>query len=548
MGTCISIPALPSASHAKPREPCVASTATHKAATPGTAKANGRLSELAIRTALGAGRMAIARQLLIESLLLTSVGSAMGIGLAWSAVRVINRSSGRLLPELLPFSIDGRVLGFAIVLSAAVGLVIGLFPLVHVMRSNLAAAIHRTSRGASGGRSVRSLSSALITGQVAVALILLTGAGLLIRSFANALAVNPGLDPQNMVTSWLDLPASYHAQARSKAIQGQILRSVREIPGVQDAALSDSIPFEGVHNVIALTLKDKSLPPDAPQPGAHVVDVSVGYFQAMGVQLLEGRFFNEADASASRQLYVVDENFAKRYFPGRSAIGGNFTFGAVPAKVDDWPEIIGVVRYVPHNGVEDRNSLPFVYYPLLKTSPSDLSIFVRSTRPLSDTVSALRDTVRRLDPGIPMWETGTLQNAIDESFDNRRVVMVLVGSFASLALFLSAVGIYGVLAYDVSQRTREIGIRGAIGASPGQIAGLVLRQGLGRTAVGLGVGLIGAALLSRFIGDLLYEVTASDPWTYVSVCVLFAAVAAVASYFPAHIAAKIDPIEALRAE
>jgi predicted permease len=512
------------------------------------AKANGRLSEMAIRTALGAGRMAIARQMLIESLLLTLAGSAIGIGLAWSAVRVINRYSGRLLPQLLPFAIDGRVLGFAVALSIAVGLIIGLFPLVHVMRSNLAAAIHRTSRGASGGRSVRSLSSALIMGQVAVALVLLTGAGLLIRSFANALAVNPGLDPQNMVTSWLDLPASYRAQARSKTLQGQLLHSVREIPGVQDAALGDSIPFEGVKNVIALTLRDKSLPPNAPQPGAHMVSVSVGYFQAMGIQLLEGRFFNEADAAASRQLYVVDENFAKRYFPGRSAIGGNFTFGAAPAKAADWPEIIGVVRYVPHNGVEDQNNLPFVYYPLLRTSPSEVAIFVRSTRPVSDTVSALRETVRRLDPGIPMWETGTLNGAIETSFDNRRALMVLVGGFAGLALFLSAVGIYGVLAYDVSQRTREIGIRGAIGASPGQIVGLVMRQGLVRTGVGLGLGLIGAALLSRFMGDLLFEVKSSDPWTYAAVCALFAVVAALASYFPAQLAAKIDPIEALRAE
>ncbi len=513
------------------------------------AKANGRLSELAIRTALGASRMAIARQLLIESLLLTSVGSALGIGLAWSGVRVINRYSGKLLPELLPFAIDGRVLGFAIALSVVVGLVIGLFPLVHVMRSNLAAAIHRTSRGASGGRSVRSLSSALITGQVAVALILLTGAGLLIRSFANALAVNPGLDSRNVVTSWLDLPTSYHAQARSKSLQEQLLRSVRGIPGVQDAALSDSIPFGGVRNVIALTLKDKSLPPDSAQPGAHMVSVSVGYFQAMGIQLLEGRFFTEADAAATRQQYVVDENFAKRYFPGRSAIGGNFTFGPVPTKPGDWPEIIGVVRYVPHNGIEeDRNSLPFVYYPLLKTSPSEVAVFVRSTRPAGDAVSALREAVRRVDPGIPMWESGTLDNAIEASFDNRRALMLLVVSFAGLALFLSAVGIYGVLAYDVSQRTREIGIRGAIGASPGQIVGMVMRQGLVRTGVGLGLGLIGAALLSRFIGDLLFGVKASDPWTYACVCALFACVAALASYFPAQLAAKIDPIEALRAE
>jgi ABC-type antimicrobial peptide transport system permease subunit len=167
---------------------------------------------------------------------------------------------------------------------------------------------------------------------------------------------------------------------------------------------------------------------------------------------------------------------------------------------------------------------------------------------VSDTVSALRETVRRLDPGIPMWATGTLSNAIETSFDNRRALMLLVGGFAGLALFLSAVGIYGVLAYDVSQRTREIGIRGAIGASPGQIVGMVMRQGLVRTGVGLGLGLVGAALLSRFMGELLFGVKASDPWTYAAVCGLFVVVAALASYFPAQVAARIDPIEALRAE
>jgi len=511
-------------------------------------RANGQQSELAIRAALGASRGAIARQLLIESLLMTLAGALVGVGLAYGAVQAIDRFTQRLLPDMLPVAIDGGVLGYAIGVSVAVGLLIGLVPVVHILSANLAEVIHRNSRSASGGRGVRALSSILVTGQIAVALVLLTGAGLLIHSFANAISVDPGFDPRNLVVGSIALPSQYQDQAKSTAFQRRLDQALREIPGVEDGALATGIPFQGNLPVLALTLKDSLLPRDSPQPGAFLVGVSLGYFQALHIQLLKGRFLDETDLVKGRQAFVVDERFEQKYFPGRSAVGGHFTFGAVPAKESDWPVIVGVVRRVPHNGVEDTSGNPFVYYPMLTSTPGGLNLFVRSARPVGDTVSALRERLRSIDPSIPLFETTTVQKAINESFDNRRAVMLLLGGFAALALFLSAIGIYGVLAYDISQRTREIGIRGAIGASRSHIVGMVMRQGLWKTGIGLCIGVVSAIFLSRLMVGMLFELKPTDPWAYLLVSLILAAVALASCYFPARRAAKIDPIEALRTE
>ena len=511
------------------------------------ARANGRQSELAIRFALGATRGVIARQLLIESLLLATLGTALGVGVAWLGVSAANHYRAEMMAQALPFTLDGRVLAFTIGISVVAALFISLVPIMHILRTNLMGLIHRSSRGASGSAGVRTLSSGLIIGQVAIALVLLTGAGLLIQSFMKAIAVNPGFDPRGVVTGRIAIPLAHRASDEAgRKLQDRVLQSLQEIPGVASVALGIAVPFQGGIPVNALTLAEDTLPPGSPQPGANRVIVSPDYFATLKLTLLEGRFLQPSDAAPNAPpVFVVDDNFAKKFFPGRSALGGRFSFGRVNDNL--WPTVVGVVRNVPHRGIEDRSDQPYVYHTLGARN-GGITLFLRTARPAADTIATLRAKLREIDPAIALFDTGPLQQFIDASFTERRMLMLLLSIFAGLALFLSALGIYGVLAYDVSQRTREIGVRGAIGATHHQVIGLIMRQGLWKTAVGLAIGLVGAVLLSRYIKTQLYDVSPTDPRAYAAVSILLLAVAALASYLPARRAAKINPIEALRVE
>lgn len=513
-------------------------------------RANARQAELAIRSALGASRTLIARQLMLESLLLTALGALLGLGMAWGALRASNFYLAKMLPLSLPATLDLRVLGFAVALTVAIGLAIGLIPVFHILRTNLAEIIQSSSRSASSGRGVRALSSVLVVVQVAVALMLLTGAGLLIHSFSKALAVNPGFDPQGVVTARIVIPQAHRASAEAAdKFQERLRQALQELPGVTSVALSGSTPFQGGLPINAFTLEQDTLPPGSPQPGAYRVQVTPGYAETLGLKLLDGRFYEEADRDPKRRVFVVDESFARKFFPKGSAIGGRFAFGPRPEKPEDWPTIVGVVRDIPHNGVEEKSGNPFIYQIVPQGArPGGATLFVRTTRPAEELIPVLRARIKALDPTIFLYDAGSMAKAVGSSFDNRRAVMLLLAAFAGLALFLSALGIYGVLAYDVSQRTREIGVRGAIGASQGQIVALILKQGLWKTGLGLAIGLVGALLLSRSMTSLLFGVKPTDPGVYAAVSAVLIGVALLASYLPARRAAKIDPLVALRDE
>ncbi len=512
------------------------------------ARANGRQAELAIRFALGASRGVIARQLLLETAVLTLVGTGLGLGIAWAALTAMNHYRAQMMSYALPFTLDAHVLGFTVAIAVGAALLISLVPIFHVIRANVVELLQRSSRGSSSSAGVRALSSLLIVGQVAIALVLLTGAGLLIHSFVRAIAVNPGFDPTDVVMGRIAIPQSQRSSDdTARLLQERIEQAMKEIPGVTSVGLSGAVPFQGGLPINALTLANDTLPEGAPQPGAFQVTVTPEYFETLHVRLLEGRFLERGDAAPGHHVYVVDANFAKKYFPIGSAIGGRFTFGGRPQKDSDWPTIVGVVGNIPHNGVEDRSGNPFVYQ-LVFGRPSGLTLFLRTARPAADIIPLVREKLRAIDPGIALFDTGPLQTFIDASFNQRRAVMVLLGAFAGLALFLSAIGIYGVLAYDVSQRTREIGVRGAIGATYGEIIALIMRQGLTKVAAGLVLGLIGAIFVSRAMSSLLFDVSAFDPWAYGGVSAVLLLVAALASYVPAHRAARINPIEALRVE
>jgi putative ABC transport system permease protein len=512
-------------------------------------RSNARQSELAIRSALGASRATIARQLMFESLLLTGLGALLGVGLAWGALQITNFYLGKMLPQALAPTLDLRVLGFAVALTLVVGVLIGLAPVWHTMRTNLAEVIQRSSRGASSGRGVRALSGFLVVAQVAVALVLLTGAGLLIHSFAKALQVNPGFDPDRVVTASVSLPRSLRSTDEAAAqIRQRLIDAMREIPGVDSSALGFARPFEGGLGINAFTLENDTLPPGSPQPSAYQVAVSVGFMETLGVKLLEGRFYQQEDLAPGRRVYVVDQSFARKFFPKGSAIGGRFSFNGRPQKPEDWPTIIGVVADIPHNGVEEKSGNPFIYRLIQGGRPGGLTLFMRTARPAGDVISALREKLRAIDSTITVFDTGPMSSVVGSSYDNRRAVMLLLAVFAGVALFLSSLGIYGVLAYDVSQRTREIGVRGAIGASQGEIVGLILKQGLWKAGVGVVIGLGGAFGLSHSMTSLLFSVAPTDPAVYAAVSLVLIAVALLASYLPARRAARIDPLVALRDE
>ncbi len=510
------------------------------------ARANGRQSELATRFALGASRGVIARQLLLESLLLTTLGTALGIALAAGLTKAFNHYRAAMLPDALPFVLDGEVLAVAIALSIVSALFISVAPIVHILRTNLMELIHRSSRGSSGSAGVRTLSSALIIGQVAIAVTLLSGAGLLVHSFVKALAVHPGFDPRGVVAGRLAVPlALRNSPDAARTLATRVKQAMEEIPGVTSVAFSMATPFQGGLPLNAFTLFEDTLPPGSPQPAANRVAVSPEYLATLKLTLLEGRFFEAGDLVPNSRVFVVDEHFAKKYFPGRSAIGGRLNFGQRPPNDADWPTIIGVVRFVPHRGVYDTSGVPYVYQPI---GGGGSSIFLRTDRPAAGTITLMREKLRGVDPAIMLFESGPLEASIASSHNERRTVMLLLAGFAGVALFLSALGIYGVLAYDVTQRTREIGVRGAIGATHGQIVGMIMRQGIWKTAIGLMLGLTGAVLLSRYLKTLLFELSPTDPRAYAVISVLLLVVAALASYLPARRAARINPIEALRVE
>jgi predicted permease len=516
------------------------------------ARTNSRQHEIAIRSALGASRGTIVFHFMTEYLLLILLGIGLGIGIALGCLPVANHFIVKALPNALPVALDAGALMIATGLLVLIGLAVGLLPVLNILRTKLTGGLPVNSRGASGGPSVRLFSSVLVTGQIAAALVLLSGAGLLARSFAKAISVDPGFESANVLAANIAVPGIYRQEERGAAFHERLLRAISEIPGVESAALATSVPFRGLDNSNPFTIKDRTLPPGSPQAVAQFIGVSKEYFRTLHIQLLEGRYFDQSDITAGRNAHVVDERFARKYFPGRSAVGGRFSYdrppGAPQEKDSDVPIIVGVVRWVPHNGVEDRSNNPFIYYPIDKKTQEGLSILVRSPRKPSDLVPAFREKIRIVDRSIPLLDISTLQDAVDGSYENRKAIMVVLGGFAALALFLSAIGIYGVLAYDVSLRTREIGIRGAIGASRPQIIGLIMRQAAWKIAVGSLLGLASAVMLSRYIADLLYELSPTDPLAYASVSILLVAVALLASYLPARRAAGIDPIRALRTE
>ncbi len=520
-------------------------------------RAVSREREVAMRMALGAGRLRLIRQFLSESTLLALGGGGAGLLLAaWgtdllmrvmpSRIPVPNAADAVLLPKI---HMDAKVVLFTLVVSLLTGTIFGLIPAFQGARCDVNESLKEGGRGFLAGREAHRARAALVIGEAALAVVLVIGAGLMIKSFWRLLEANPGFNPQHLLTLRIKLPNdtkdSKYREPRQRALTfEQFLANVAALPAVRSAALTEIIPLSQDDMDMGRFIV-KEAPPSVPgeAPAADFRDVSASYFGTMGIPLLQGRAFTEHDNADGPRVAIVDATLARRFFPNQDPLGRHLQFAEVSRP---W-EIVGVVGGVHDTGF-DQQPRPTIYLPYLQTGDQTMSLVVRTDSEPAAIVPAIKNAIRAIDKDQPIFNVKTMDEIISGVVSAQRLAFILLGIFAFLALTLAAVGIYGVTSYSVSQRTHEIGIRMALGARESDVFRLVVGHGLTLGLVGVGLGVAGALVLTRFLTSLLYGIRPTDPLTYLVVSLVLAAVAALASYIPARRATKVDPMEALRYE
>ena len=516
------------------------------------ARAAARTREVALRTALGAGRGHLLRQSLAESLVLAAGGGVLGIVVAALGVRGLTLLS----PDRFPAGevrLDGSVLAFATVVTVLTGIVFGMVPAFQRHAGGLRDALQEGARGAAGDRRGQRVRRVLVVAEVALALVLLAGAGLLLKSFARVQGVDPGFRPEGVLTATLALPgAKYDTPDKRRAFVDEVLERVRAIPGVQAAGATTGMPFGRSGDTRSFTIEGLALAPDQPQPWGDYRTVSPDFFGALRVPLRRGRVFGAHDGPDAPRVAVVDEELATRYWPNADPIGKRISFGSVRDSVTGqmvprWLEVVGVVGHVKTEGL-DADPRVQVYVPMRQSTTSAPELAVRTAGDPRRVLPALRAAVQAVDPGQPLSQVATLDELVARSVGSRQLAVVLLGLFAGLALLLASIGLYGLMSYAVAQRSREFGVRIALGAARGNVLRLVVGQGMRLALVGTGVGLVGALGLTRLLGSQLYAVEATDPATFAGVVALLLGVALAATLVPALRATATEPMRALREE
>ena len=513
-------------------------------------RAEGRQREVAVRTALGATRGDVTRLFLGESLTLALLGGALGLALAWAGVRLLVSLRPEGIPRLEEIAVGGRVLLFSFLLSVLAGLLCGGLAALRYGHPALVPALKEGGRGGTGGRERHRARNALVVAQVALALVLLIGSGLMVKSFWRLRSVDPGFDPRGILALRLDLPeAVYPTTAATLGFVRQLLDRVGALPGVVGVATVDPLPLSGGDSTSAYSMEDFPVPPDEVPPLLGTRFVSPGYFQTMGIPVIEGRAFDRLDLS--RREVVVSRSLAERFWKGKSPIGKRLTGGMTSDPL--WYTITGVVGDVHNRGLEEK-PVECIYFPMVRFDPKEewapRSFFVVVKGRVDPTalVAPVRGVIRELDPNLPLSRVGPMREMVAHSMARTSFTMLLLVIAALVALLLGAVGIYGVISYVVGQRKREIGVRMALGAQKRDISRMVLREGLTVTLTGVAIGLAFALAVTRLMIALLYGVTPTDPATFVAVPLLLAAVSLFASWMPARRAAAVDPQEAIRYE
>ena len=517
-------------------------------------RASIRVRELATRFAVGAGRWRVMRQLLTESTILTSVASAAGLLLGWWGLRVLDALRLNRIPRGSEIAVDGSVVAFILVLALVVGVLIAAAPLLHTLRLDLTVLLRTEGRTGSSGRGTKAVRNALVVMQVAFALVLLAGAGLLLSSFRHVLAVKPGFTPAGVLTGSVALPSvRYGNDGQLISFSRRSLERIRALPGIEAAGTTTMIPFGG-SNTDSVILAEGYVP----KPGESLVSpsrsvVSAGYFEAMRVPLVEGRLFDATDTPTSPRTIIVDQRLARKFWPTSSPIGKRMWQPegpqdlVQPTATARWYTVVGVVGSVKLRALVDPDERVGAYYFPWEQRPSDdVTFAIRTAGDPHALVPALRRAMLEVDGELPVFDLRTMEERISESLISRKSPLLLALAFAAVALFLAAIGIYGVLAYTVTQRRREIGIRLALGSSSDGIFRLIAREGLLLLVLGFAFGLAGTAGLSRYVESVLFGVRPLDPSVLAAVSGMLATVSLVACLLPARRATRVDPITALR--
>jgi len=511
------------------------------------ARAAARQKEMAIRTALGAGRRRVIRQLLTESVLLALAGGAAGLLLADWGVRLLVTLNQNNIPRAQELTLDARVLGFTFGISLLTGLLFGLVPALQSSKTDLHETLKEGGRSGTAGtpRGVRSL---LVVAEVALALVLLVGAGLLIKSFLRLQEVNPGFQPQNLLVMQLSLPETkYREPQQIDGFFQQALQQIGALPGVQSAGVASSIPMSGGGSSGSFSIEGRVVQPGEMAPWGNRWWVGSTYFQTMNIPLIKGRFFTDRDVAEAPGVAIIDETMARKFWPHEDPVGKRISFQRDRQGNPRWREVVGVVGHVKHRGLEGESPVQY-YLPHRQFPIGSMFLVVRTAAEPTSFAASVRGVIRSIDKDLPVFRVTTMEQLVSDSMAQRRFSMLLLGVFAAVALVLAAVGLYGVMAYSVTQRTHEIGIRMALGARQSDVLKLVVGQGLVLAAIGLAIGLVAAFALTRLMATLLFGVSAKDPVIFAGIALLLAAVAAVASYLPARRAMKVDPMVALRYE
>ena len=503
------------------------------------ARGASRQRELAIRASMGATRSRIVRQLMTESFVLSLMGGALGLLVAmWGTQFLLSLAAGQL-PRTTDIRLDGTVLLFALLVSLVTGIVFGLVPALRVSDPNLQGALREGGHGLVGGG--HRLRAGLVVAEVALAAILVIGAGLMMRSFVTLLKVDPGFRPENLLAMSFTLSTNRHPAAEYRDVYQEIIETVRALPGVISAGAVKDAPFNGNGERNSFLPQGMVLGDEEQRPTADFIHLSEGYFRTIGTPVLSGREFTVDDRFGEPWVLVVNKALAERYFPGEDAVGKTLTIGATPAR------IVGVVGDIRQRAMEIPAD-PVIYIHNLQNSRVKTTLVARTQGEPLSMVPLVRDAIWSIDRQQTITSIFTFDQIVHDALARPRLLTVLLGSFAAIALTLGALGIYGVLAYQVSQRKQEIGVRMALGGGTAQVLRMIVGRGVGLALAGVAIGLGGAFVLTRFLHSVLYGVAPTDAPTFVAVAVVLVAVAGVASYMPARRAARIDPAIALRSD